>query len=112
MPGLAIEGHVLRYTAVSLDQQMGRYSQVRDLGKERVHGRIQTVTEQIIDVTTTEFSWRQADIVYDQQTDFVGWFPATLIWRGQLTDWMQKMVRYDKLFRQMWFQPRWSSHWK
>lgn len=66
MPGLAIEGHVLRYTAVSLDQQMSRYMQMRDFSKERMQGRVQTITKQIIDVTAAEFSWWQADIVNDQ----------------------------------------------
>ena len=67
MPRLHVERDVLSDSALAINQQMSRDSQVGYLRKVAMLVRVQMIAEQLIDVTCTVFSRRQTDVMNHQQ---------------------------------------------
>jgi hypothetical protein len=67
VPGAFCEGHELDEFAVTADQCMGGYAQRSDFQKRRMRPHIQAIAEQRFYVRCAEFTFRQADAVYDNQ---------------------------------------------
>src|SRR5690606_20742952 len=69
MPGAVQTGNKLGHRPVTLDEKVGRYPQLGNLGKIRVGISIEGAGEKLLDTTGTELARRQADIVNHQQRD-------------------------------------------
>jgi len=87
MPGLAVKGHVLSHITDPVDEQMGRNTEMADIGKIGMGLRVQAITEKFIDMTPAKFAWWQTDVVNHQQADFRIGRALTLVRGCHLSRW-------------------------
>ncbi len=70
MPSTPVERDILGHLPFSINQQVGGNPEIRDFMKEWMGSTIQGIGEKGVDVRSTKLTWRQADIMDNQQVDF------------------------------------------
>jgi len=64
VPGTPVERHKLHYLAIPPNKQVSAHLQATNCGIVWVRIPIEFVEEQLLDLRSSEFAWRQADSVY------------------------------------------------
>jgi len=82
MPSPVLRRYELDQLAATANEKVGGYPQRGDRREKGMGGRLQLIAEKLLHRIPKKLSWRQADVVYDDQLDRHAIRPSVKVWRA------------------------------